>query len=372
MSRMREVWFPSEPTVKVWKASKHRLVGDAHSAQYIEAAPSARWKRVNPFDFYRTPEQQKQTNPEERAPHERFFILADMAREVMPTNEEAKLRHLAMKMFANFYGLLGLHREEFNPPLPPERDSRAMVLVVPDAIFDGGGRLRRIDPSTDGKELLERHLYERDKRIFGEWGEPHRLRQITLEPDLLLLPEELRFQRRAPHFMSSPFVRPIAFAGEEKPRTASYDDVRREHGVRVVFDRRVLAGVSLISTREPVEAWRSELVKFTWGSSPGRLNENLEGVVPRIAAGADGRPASSWSCPSLLKALYLMSYLDITSGARLQRCQAPGCREYFRVGPRSRESLYCPPPPGKKQSKCASRASSQMHRERRRRDSSTN
>ena len=63
-----------------------------------------------------------------------------------------------------------------------------------------------------------------------------------------------------------------------------------------------------------------------------------------------------------------MHFLDLAGGIRMQRCQAPGCREYFRVGPQSRGTLYCPPPPGKKQSRCASRASSAMYRERRRRE----
>jgi hypothetical protein len=101
------------------------------------------------------------------------------------------------------------------------------------------------------------------------------------------------------------------------------------------------------------------------------LNGRLEGVTPHAVVGEDGRPKSSWRCPSLLKAIDLMLYHDETSSGKIQECQAPGCPNYFLVGPRSRESMYCPPPPGKKQSPCASRASSRMHRERRRRSPDT-
>ena len=148
----------------------------------------------------------------------------------------------------------------------------------------------------------------------------------------------------------------------------TYEDVQHRYGVRVLLDRRSGTGVSLISTREPVSMWRHGLGDFTGPNmAVGRLNRKLEDVRPLLVTDKDGRDASSWYCPSLLKALYLMIYLDRTSGTKIQRCQAPGCSEYFRVGSNSRVSLYCPPPPGKKQSKCASRASSAMHRERQRR-----
>jgi hypothetical protein len=83
-------------------------------------------------------------------------------------------------------------------------------------------------------------------------------------------------------------------------------------------------------------------------------------------ANEEGSLASSWRCPSLLKAVYLMLYLDEVASVRLLKCKAPNCTECFRVGPFSRDSLYCPPAPCKKQSKCASRASSAMYRERQR------
>ena len=155
----------------------------------------------------------------------------------------------------------------------------------------------------------------------------------------------------------------------ESPHTFSYEDVLRRYGIRVVLDRQASLGVSVISTREPVFMWRDELRSFAQPLSSKRLNRHLEGVRPRAVASEDGRPAPSWYCPSLLKALYLMLYLDVTTGTKMQKCEAPGCYNYYRVGAHERDSKYCPPPPDKKQSKCASRASSARYRERQRRKS---
>jgi predicted RNA-binding Zn ribbon-like protein len=96
------------------------------------------------------------------------------------------------------------------------------------------------------------------------------------------------------------------------------------------------------------------------------LNLQLDEVRLRVFAGEDGGHASGWDCPSLLTAVHLMYFLDLLANVELKQCQAPGCQEYFRVGPQSRLKLYCPPPLGKKASRCASRVSSARHRERQR------
>jgi hypothetical protein len=291
-----------------------------------------------------------------------------MALEFAPTEEEAKRFRLALNVFADRYGLLGLLWEEFGAHLLPERKVGRLVFIAPDAVIDGAGRLRRIDPDTDGKQLLEKMLRERDRRIYAERGELHLWdpEKLVLTPRELVLPGELRFPEKTAWdlLLSGPSW---LLSEPERPRIRSYDDLRRRYGVRVVFDRRQLRSVSFVATREPVAAWRAKLRSFAQLHSRGRLNRHLEGVNPCEVDGEDGRAASSWRCPSLLKALWLMLHLDKTTGVRLQRCQAPGCYEYFRVGPRGRASMYCPPPPGKKQSKCASRASSAMHRARKRR-----
>ncbi len=150
----------------------------------------------------------------------------------------------------------------------------------------------------------------------------------------------------------------------------TWQEVKDWYGIRALLDPHAgLSRVSVVSTREPLRLWETPLLDFPRSPcSPRSLNCRLEGVTPHAVAGDDGRLRDSWRCPSLLKAIYLMLYLDETSGGKLQECQDPDCFNYFRVGPRSRDSMYCPPPPGKKQSRCASRASSRMYRERQRRE----
>jgi hypothetical protein len=182
----------------------------------------------------------------------------------------------------------------------------------------------------------------------------------------LILPSELSFPETTTWglALSGPWWSPFQ---PERPRVRSYSDLRRRYGVHVAINLREPQSVTLLATREPVAAWREELRDFAQPHSRRRLNRHLERVNPREVYDEDGRASTSWRCPSLLKALWFMRHLDKTAGVRLQRCQAPGCYEYFRVGPRARASLYCPPLPGQKQSRCASRASSALYRERERR-----
>lgn len=166
-------------------------------------------------------------------------------------------------------------------------------------------------------------------------------------------------------FFRTGFSRAAYYLREDK--TFTYEDVRHRYGIRVVFDpQNAPTGVALVSTREPMSMWWDGLTGFSGRPSTGYLNRQLEEVRPLLVDDEEGREAGGWFCPSLLAAVHLMRYLDLIARIRMQKCQARGCPEYFRVGPRSRRRLYCPPPPGKKQSKCASRMTSAKYRERQR------
>jgi hypothetical protein len=353
------------PTGATWRASEYKLVGDPLEPNYIEANPTAVWSRMDPFEAYSSVRDRAPRH--ESAPHVAFMKLANMALEFAPTDKQAKLFHVALHLFAHHHGLLSLFREEFGAPLLPEREVGWFVRVAPDAVIDRSGRLRAIDPATKGKRLLEELLREHDRQIFAARGEPHlwEPEKLVLTQELLILPGELRFQKRATDFLRSGFSRPFS-SGPDHSLVFNYEEVKRRYGVHVVFDQRAVTGVSILSTREPVAAWREELRSFAQPRSRGRLNRHLESVNPREVDDEEGRTTSSWRCPSLLKALWLMRHLDATAGVRLQRCQAPNCYEYFRVGPHERPRKYCRPLPGQKQSKCATRASSAMYRERQR------
>jgi hypothetical protein len=365
MSRYREMVSVPLPMTTTWKASSYKLVDDTLSPEYVEATPGAVWSRKDPFDAYSPVVDRARGG--EAAPHTSFAKLAAMALNFALTDEEEKKLHRMLNLFANRYGLLGLFLEEFGAPLLPEREVGWFVRVAPDALIDGNGSLRDIDPATEGKRLQEELLRERFRRDYAARGELHlwEPQKLILTQKVLILPGELRFEKRVVDFVRSGFSRPSLFS-RDPSRVLTYEDVQQRYGVRVVFDRRAGTGVSIVSTREPVGAWLDELRSFGQPLSLRRLNRHLEGVNPRAVVGEDGRLASSWNCPSLLKALHLMRYLDAITGTKIQRCEAPGCYNYFRVGPRGRASMYCPPLPGQKQSRCASRASTAMHRDRQR------
>lgn len=362
MSRIREIVSVPPPVATIWKASSYRLVGDRRDPDhnYIEAKPGAVWSRMDPFGAYSPV--LRRAHEEEGAPHLRFAKLADRALEFAPTDDDARLFHDMIGVFTNLYGLLGLLWEEFDDvPLLPEREVGRVVFVAPNAEMDGRGRLHFINPATEGKRLLEELFRERDRRIYAKRSEPHlwESEKLVLTHRELVLPEELRFERRR-----ADFVRSVSFR-QDRDRVCTYDKVRHQFGVRFVFDPQAATGVSIISTREPISTWRDQLRSFGQPSSPERVNRHLVGVNLREVGGNGG--ASSWYCPSLLKALWLMRHLDVHRGTIIKKCQAPGCPNYFRVGPGGdTESIYCPPLPGEKQSKCASRASSAMYRMRRR------
>ena len=353
------------PSASLWKASKHRLVSDTLGPDFVEVVPDARWERSDPFRFYRPAGALRA--PGGPAPHELFSKLADMAQDLDPMVRATKTFRLAVQFFADRHGLLGWMREEFSEPLLPDRKVGHIARVAPDTVIDEDRRLRRIDPTTEGKRLLEQQMIRQAATWSKELGlPPPRPSDYHLRTDQLILPRELRFRRPSTDFVRTGFSRSVHYLRDES--TFTHEDVRRRYGLRVVFDpRNEVTGVDLLATREPISMWRQGLTVLTGSTGERYLSQQLRHARPLFVADEQGRRALGWSCPSLLTAVHLMHYLDLVAGVRMQRCRAPGCREYFRIGPRGRESLYCPPLPGRKQSRCASRASSAMYRERQRR-----
>jgi hypothetical protein len=363
---MREAVAGSSTSAGVWKASKHRVVaGSSAGSDCVEATPDALWVRTDPFRTYRPVGDRRARS--EQLPHETFRKLADMAPEFSVFCEKAGAFSRAVEGFANFYGMLGLLREDLGVPLLPGGE-RAAALVAPDAMIDETGRLHDIDPATDGKRLLVELVNELDRRDYAERGELHlwTFDDIDLSRSVLVWPEELRFQKPAMGFSRAAFSWVLSDRNHDSVFT--YKDAQERYGVHVVFDPWADAGVSVVSTREPVRRWRDELRSFARDTSWEDLDRRLEGGIrPRAVPGKDRREAEHWYCASLLKAIYLMRYLDQNSGTRMRKCQATDCPEYFRVRPRSRRK-FCPPPPGKKESRCLSRMTTARQRERQKSD----
>lgn len=119
----------------------------------------------------------------------------------------------------------------------------------------------------------------------------------------------------------------------------------------------------MLCTREPLRRWRLGLRFLSTGDTPAQdlvggahnaLNSYLREASPQISVDGDGNLHRGWHYRSLLQAMHIMFYLDLTGGSTIKKCQSQGCPNYFRLGSQDR-SKYC-------SVRCANRASTRMGR----------
>ncbi len=314
-----------------WRATRYQLGKP-------QASPGAGWRRFTPFASYR-PTSSNKRDPE-AGPHLSFLGL----KEVLQTNP--RLYRKALSLFIQKYGLLGLFYEQYSAPILP----KDKVWVSPEALIDEHGRLRLVDPSSDGVDLLL-DLLQRQGTIEGA-----REREAVRREKVIALPSELKFATKRFVGLWSPDP-----SGQELgSRPVPWEEARDEFGALLVLDKGTSTRASVLCTSEPYFGWRIALKDFPSGPYPVsqtlavRLNRDLAGVSPYAYVNEDGQYERGWRCPSLLRAMYLMLYLDLTGGQEIRICQSRDCRRYYRVGPQAR-SLYCSP-------RCANRASTRLGR----------
>jgi hypothetical protein len=324
-----------ELTIGPWKADRYRINGVEglpplwrHSENKheitpcVEAPPDALWRQLNPFDFYRPSEGGRDA---EAGPHLKFLRLKSIAR------EKPHLLEKGIALFAREYGLLGIFPRMY---LPQPVLRRNKLLIAPEAVLDSSGALRKVDPATEGIELLLAMQRENGfaERVLNEFSE-------ELFQEVIALPEEVRL---------------ITPRGRGQSRKIiSWKEAHRELGA--LFVLRPWGGIAPVCTREPLRWWRGVLDNFPTPQEvlTGGLTE-LRGVQPIFSPERDGYLNPGWVCDSLLSAMHLMLCLDLSDESSIQKCQSRGCPEYFRVGPYSR-AKYC-------SSRCASRASTRLSR----------
>lgn len=250
--------------------------------------------------------------------------------------------------FANKHGLLGLFYDRYSGPILPAHKH----WVAPDAMFGSDKRLHEVDPATTGKERLEQLLHQRHSREAPD-------RRARLD-DSLALPGELKFLAKSALSSFGPMqAESEAFEFE----VADWEEVKQLYGCYVVLDKHSDSGVTLLSTREPLFWWQMELRSFPpkerltsdYGFSLDLMNSRMAGSVsPRGYTNERGQAERGWRCPYLLKALYLMLYLDVTGGRSIRRCEKSDCQNHYRAGPQSK-SKYC-------SGRCANAASTRLSR----------
>jgi hypothetical protein len=262
--------------------------------------------------------------------------------------EQSRVFRNALILFAKLYGLLGAFEEEFSdkPVLPGGK-----TLVAPDAVIDKHGRLKRVDPATEGKELLLRLL--EPAGLFHTGHSPWRpLDDIDYRAayETMALPSEVRFTLRDP-----------GVGRIEVP----WEEIRTKFGALLILNDRAPDGVSVLCTREPLHRWEISFRTFPSLAAPsGRLqlddhsydflNQHLENVSLRAYVDKDGNPERGWRYRSLLQAMYVMLVFDLTEDNTIKKCQSRGCPNYFRIGSQSK-SRYC-------SERCANRASTRRSR----------
>jgi len=276
-------------------------------------------------------------------PHIVFLRLKELWQEQSDHFEKALI------LFAERYGLLGAFEEDYqqHPVFPIEQ-----MLVAPEAVIDGEGKLRFVDPSTEGRKLLIDLLESKGWRISSE-------RDLKAKHSVISMPSAIQFIAKQPDLDS------FLWPSREAPRQlALWEEIRKDFGALLVLDEEAFKGVSVLCTREPLRRWTVSLQLFPSGDtlaeqlandrSLSSFNSYLEQAAPRAVLGKDGNLERGWTCGSLLQAMYVMLWLDLTGGSTIRKCLSRGCQNYFRMGPQSK-SMYCP-------KRCANRASTRMKR----------
>ena len=367
---------------KCWRATKYEL-SDIDGRAVIEAAPDATWERFSPFDSYQPTGTtralksgphlaflrlkclwEKHQEGELQLPHESLRQLEKGQEILSHTTQKNRARQIvsdfaeyrkALISFAEQYGLLGAFEEEYvgTPVLPDGK-----TLVAPEAVIDERGRLRHIDPATEGKEELFKLL--KPLGHFSGGHSPWRSlddREYKVAYETMALPSEITFAIRGPHLGG--LERSV-----EPPQLLSWEGIRKYFGGLTILDNKAPEGVSVLCTREPLHNWEVGFRFFPSGALSNALeldedsyiflNAFLEEVSPRAFMGEDGNLERGWRYRNLFQAMYIMLFLDLTWGNTIKKCQSRGCPNYFRVGPQ-RESKYC-------SQRCANRASTRMRR----------
>jgi hypothetical protein len=353
-----------------WKASAYEV-----DSRAVRAAEDARWDRYEPFARYRPATGGRDALA---GPHIPFIGLKESLRKGLVRDWFGFLRDLYS--FGNEFGLLGLFWDKYpsGPVLPFEKE-----FVAPEAVVDARhGRLRLLDPATEGKELLIK-LQDRMDKEYDTGGYIERLRRShqAAGTDPVALPSEA---------VVFPKVYGNLPSDGSDYRPLPWDEAKQEYGALLVADGRSFTGVSVLCRSEPIHRWMWCLKMFPSpsGERAEQITTGPEGekrpldssdeylqvvsgmrmqgaVSPYPMVDEEGVLEQGWWCRNQLSALYLMVYLDKTADTDYRRCQAPRCGRLFRAGPNSTR-VYCPHPEDpSKQSRCGQRDTTRRAREKR-------
>lgn len=305
--------------VSFWRADRYRVSGAR-----IEAETEAIWRREGPVAFYTRPDKARTTE----GPHLSFLKLRSLVGDDILWGPLEPSAAVAIAVFATEFGLLGAIQEKFVlPPVPPPRK----LYVVPEAVVDRGGRLRRVDAEEGAQLLLD--LLNRQFPNLRREARSVALNKIAHSSEVMLLPRSY----------SGPWSDPQRI-GLDPVR---WNDLKERYGGLLVLDQDASARVSVLCTGEPLTEWGLALADFPSGELRPEdpylkryLNSRLTDVSPFSPENEEGF-RRGWRCSSLLQAMRLMLWLDLTGGRFLRECGLRDCHNFFREGSQGDKTLYC-------------------------------
>lgn len=295
--------------------------------------------RVDPFASYLPPARGRQL---EAGPHALFLELRKL---LLRADTSSSSFFNAQDLFASQYGLLGLFHHAYSAPILPD----IKAYISPEAVVENG-RLDRVDPAVEGLELVAKAV--NDSRY------PSAPRFTKEDHILVAMPDEIRFSTKNRYpYPDDPSGRP-PWPGAPK----RWEEVRANYDALFVFDPARRSKASVLVQKEGLFSWKLELEHFP---PPPYEQEHLPAlawvfgdwladVSPIADLGEHGELTQNWRCNTLLQAMYLMLFLDLTGGSQLRECASHDCSNYYRLGPQS-NSKYC-------SVKHANRASTRLQR----------
>ena len=340
-----------------WRADSYRLVPKG-SVGDMQAEPGAVWERYNPMEFYRPA---GKTRDLEAGPHVDALKLKGLLGTSLWDSHNPSFDKASIE-FANKYGLLGLFYEEYSMLNLPERK----LWIAPEAVIEASGELREVDPATEGTELLL-DLLDRQGVLDTEnsrFSEKEAKREAARSK--VVLPRELKFARKTGRGIW--IGDPTAY--DYSADVVEWEEARESYGGLIVLTENRTAKASVLCTREHTMKWWTAISDLPAGTLRPEdrvlrafLNSCLVGVSPYSALDSK-EMERDYRCSSLLEAMYLMLWLDLTGGRSIVKCEAERCPNWFRQGSQTR-SMYCPNPEDPRMpSRCASRQASRKFRER--------
>jgi hypothetical protein len=325
--------------VTFWQARSYGVSGGS-----LEAKPGARWKRATPVAYYRPGGKKREVNA---GPHLSFLRLRSMVGVTGDLLDHPR----ELEVFARVFGLLGVIHEDFLlPPILPT----TKLWVAPEAVVEADGTLRRLDPETEGMELLLNLLDEQGYFSANPLPDVEEEHKREAARSRVALPSEVTLVRKR---LTGPWRDPNRI--DLKP--VGWENASEKYGALLILDKATSTRVSVLCTRESVATWQRVLFDFPTGEFRPEdrylrrfLNSRLIGVSP-YSPEDEEEYRGGWRCSSLLEAMYLMLWLDLRGGHSVRECGLSDCTNYYRVGSQKEKTLYC-------SEKHASLASTRMNR----------